>query len=95
MTQTTTSTPQLGPTRHRTVFAATSGVAIAAADGREGLTLWRALLTVCVLLFAHHAVPVRVAHVPISGVATSDRRNPVRTGLRAGDAAVPVIVPQG
>ena len=54
-----------------------------------------AVSTVRVPLFAHHAVPVRVAHVLISRVATSDRRNAVRTGLRAGDAAVPVVVPQG
>ena len=46
-------------------------------------------------LFAHHAVAIRVVHVLISRVSTSNRRDIVGTGLSARDPAVPVVVPQG
>ena len=46
-------------------------------------------------LFAHDAVTVCVAHVPVSRVPTPDRRNTVSAGLGAGDPSVSVVVPQG
>ena len=47
------------------------------------------------LLFADHAVAVRVAHVLIGWVSAVDGSDAVGAGLGAGDSAVPVVVVQG
>ena len=57
---------------------------------RNSRPLQRRSYALCVCLFAHHAVSVGVADVLISGVPAEDGRDAVGTGLRAGDAAVPV-----
>ena len=46
-------------------------------------------------LFAHDAVSVGVVHVLIRGMPAVDWRDAVGTGLRAGDAAVAVVVSLG
>ena len=55
----------------------------------------RVSFTLCPLLFTHHAIVVGVVHVLVRGVSAVDRCDAVATGLCAGDAAVPVVVPEG
>ena len=43
---------------------------------------------------AHYAISVRVMHELVCRVSSADRRNSVFAHLRAGDAPVPVVVPQ-
>ena len=44
---------------------------------------------------AHHAVAVAVPHERVRGMVARHRCDPVRSSLRATDAAVPVVVPRG